>query len=140
MEASIQEEKILWKSFLASFILTLGCITLLQTSFFLWFFHPSKWTKLQMFLHLLLRFFFLLLSSTKWSIRLFLTVKCLGLEIAHFGTGCYLFQICLKLSSTHLLFRSHISTWHKQNKMIIHKSFAISFVMAFSFSFVFYAL
>jgi hypothetical protein len=87
-------------------------------------------------------FFLLLLSlsSTKWSTRLFLTVKCLGLEIAHFGTGCYVFQICSKLSSTHLPFRSHISTWHKQNKMIIHKSFAISFVIAFSFSFVFYAL
>lgn len=138
MEASVQEEKILWKSFLASFILTLGCIALLQTSFFLWFFHPSKWTKLQMFVLLLL--LLLLLSSTKLSIRLFLTVKCLGLEIVHFGTGCYVFQICSKLSSTRLPFRSHISTWNKQIKMIIHKSFAISFVMAFSFSFVFYAL
>lgn len=137
MEASVQEEKILWKSFLASFFLTLGCIALLQTSFFLWFFHPSKWTNLQMFLFF---FFLLLLSSTKWSTRLFLTVKCLGLEIAHFGTGCYVFQICSKLSCNHLPFRSHISTWHKQNKMIIHKSFAISFVIAFSFSFVFYAL
>ena len=138
MEALVQEEKILWKSFLASFILTLGCIAILQTSFFLWFFNPSKWTKLQMFL--LLLFLFLLLSFTKLSIRLFLTVKCLGLEIVHFETDCYVFQICLKLSSTHLPFLSHVSTWSKQNKMIIHKSFAISFVMTFSFSFIFYAL
>jgi hypothetical protein len=59
---------------------------------------------------LLLLLLFLLLSSTKLSIRLFLTVKCLGLEIIHFRTGCYVFQICSKLSSTHLPFRSHIST------------------------------